>query len=88
MKLRIKEICDRKGITVRSIAEKVEISVPGLYNIANGKINPSSNTLERIADALDVPLWQLLISPDEINKPTNQMICPECGAKLELRKID
>lgn len=59
MKLRIKEICDSKGIAVNSINQKIGISLPALYNIVNGKLSPKLETLDRIADALDVQLWEL-----------------------------
>ena len=66
MNYRIKEICDEKGIKVNSIAEKVSITLPALYNIVNGKMSPKVETLEKIATALNVPVWQLFASPEEV----------------------
>lgn len=59
MNLRIKSICEAKGVKVADIADKIGMSRPNLYNIVNGKLNPPINTLEKIAAALGVELWQL-----------------------------
>lgn len=64
MNYRIKEICDEKGIKVNSIAESVGITVPALYNIVNGKMSPKVETLERIANALNVDITDLFKKND------------------------
>lgn len=87
MKYRIKEICDEKGIKVNSLTETVGITLPALYNIVNGKMSPKVGTLVKIAEALNVPLWQLFASPEEVRKETEtagSYVCPKCGAKLEI----
>jgi transcriptional regulator with XRE-family HTH domain len=87
MKYRIKEICDEKGIKVNSLTETVGITLPALYNIVNGKMSPKMETLVKIAEALNVPLWQLFASPEEVRKETEtagNYVCPKCGAKLEI----
>lgn len=90
MNYRIKEICDLKGIKVKSLTDKVGISLPALYNISNGKMSPKIDTLEKIAEALDVPMWQLFVDPDKIGNNThnlgNGFVCPNCGAELEIKK--
>ena len=57
MHSRIKEVIKKQGTTVQELAEKMGISRVGLSQHING--NPSVEVLERIATALDVPLWQL-----------------------------
>lgn len=87
MKYRIKEICDEKGIKVNSLTETVGITLPALYNIVNGKMSPKMETLVKISEALNVPLWQLFASPEEVRKETEtagNYVCPKCGAKLEI----
>lgn len=74
MNYRIKEICDEKGIKVNSIAEKVGITLPALYNIVNGKMSPKVETLEKIATALNVPMWQLFVSPEEVKESRQDII--------------
>lgn len=87
MKYRIKEICDEKGIKVNSLTETVGITLPALYNIVNGKMSPKMETLVKFSEALNVPLWQLFASPEEVRKETEtagNYVCPKCGAKLEI----
>lgn len=54
--LRVKEICKEKGMTLNALAEKIGISQPSISGIATGKQKPSLDTIERIADALDIPV--------------------------------
>ncbi|MBV4206198.1 helix-turn-helix domain-containing protein [Bacteroides salyersiae] len=57
MTLRIKEVIKEKGMTIQSLAEKMEINRVGLSNHING--NPSIATLKKIASALNVPVYEL-----------------------------
>ena len=85
MKLRIKEIMEAKGVTSVSIAEKVGIHKVSVSNIINGKINPSTETLDKFAEALGVEAWELLISKKEIiEQDKNVICCPKCGARFVL----
>ena len=85
MKLRIKEIMEGKGVTSVSLAEAVGIHKVSVSNIINGKINPSAETLEKIAEALGVEMWELFASKEEIvNKDKNTICCPKCGARFVL----
>lgn len=87
---RIKEICEEKGVKVNSIAEKVGITLPALYNIVNGKMSPKIETLEKIAAALDIPMWQLFTSPSEVKEDLtgneNTITCPVCQSKFKLEE--
>lgn len=47
--------------------------------------NPSQETLEKIANALNVPMWQLFASPNEVQQTGNSLVCPNCGTPLELK---
>lgn len=64
MKLRILEICKQAGITQKELAERIGLSAVGLSKAING--NPTKDTLEKIATALNVPMWQLFASPQEV----------------------
>ncbi len=57
MKLRIKEICEEKGIMQRELAERINITEVGLSKSLNG--NPTLQRLVEIAEALDVQLLEL-----------------------------
>ena len=77
MKFRIKEICKEKGILMESLAEMLSIHPTSLTR--NIKGNPTIETLERIAAALNVPIIDLFQAPASGN-----IVCPECGAAIKL----
>lgn len=90
MKLRIKEIMEERNITSASIAAAIGIHKVSVSNIINGKLNPSAETLERFADALEVEMWELFKSKDEIvsdaiQQNKNTITCPKCGLKFEIK---
>ncbi|WP_462357816.1 helix-turn-helix domain-containing protein [Phocaeicola coprocola] len=60
------------------------MSLPALYNIVNGKMYPKMETLEKIAEALEVPMWQLFASPEEARKESGASVCPYCGGLLDV----
>ncbi len=64
MEHRIKELIKEKGYTQQEFADLLGMSRVGLAQIVNGK--PSYPTLEKIATALDIPMWQLFASPEEV----------------------
>lgn len=66
MENRIKEVLKNKGISVGSLAEKVGITQPNMSNIINGKSNPSIETLEKIANVLEVSISELLETKTEL----------------------
>ena len=66
MALRIKDLMDEKGIKSVQLSEMVGISKVSISNLLNGKLKPSFDTLEKISIALEVPMWQLFASPDEV----------------------
>lgn len=77
MELRIKEIMKNRGVKGMDLAQSVGISNVSLSNILQGKFNPSLDTLERIAEALNVELYELFA-------PSKNLIrCPRCGCVLE-----
>ena len=67
---RIKEILSKKNMTAKELATITGISSVSLYNIINGKQEASANTLNAIAQSLNVPFWQLFVSPDNISQET------------------
>lgn len=62
MELRIKEICERKDITRTQIEEATGLKKGYLSDLFNGKCNPTVETLQKIASALKVELWELFTS--------------------------
>ena len=65
MKLRILEICKQAGITQKELAERIGLSAVGLSKAING--NPTKDTLEKIASALNVRKTELFEEPTNIN---------------------
>lgn len=59
--MRIKEVCKEKGTTISQLAEKMGIKQESLSRAING--NPTLETLEKIANALDVDVPELFASP-------------------------
>ena len=79
MKFRVKEICKEKGINMESIANSLNITANTLTRNING--NPTMDTLERIASALEVPVTDLFDDPK-----TDIVNCPYCGGKIKVSK--
>lgn len=81
---RIKDLIKEKGYTQQEFADKLEMTRVGLSQLINGK--PSYPTLEKIAKALGVPMWQLFVSPDEVQpkSDTANITCPHCGKSIEI----
>lgn len=82
MKARIKEIMQEKGVSSVLLAEKIGVSKVTVSNLINNKTMPSLKTMEDIANALEVPMWQLFASPEEVGG--NTFTCPKCGTRLKL----
>lgn len=67
MKLRIKEICREKGLLMRDIAERLNLTEVGLSKSLNG--NPTIQRLEDVAKALEVDFLELFTSKNEDDTP-------------------
>lgn len=62
---RIKYERKRAGLTQKQLAEKLGTSPQNLAQYENGKRNPKMGTLQKIADALNVPTSSLVDGPSE-----------------------
>jgi transcriptional regulator with XRE-family HTH domain len=58
MEYRIKELCKSAGLSIGALAEEVDMVRESLSRIINGG-NTSTETLEKIAKALDVNIIEL-----------------------------
>ena len=77
----VKEILKDKKLTLNDLAQKLGVSRQALYLQINN--NPRISTLQRIADALGVPVGQLFDQTPPAEKENNCIItCPHCGGKI------
>lgn len=75
MNLRVKDVCKSKGISVTDLAAQLGIAQESLSRAING--NPTVQTLEKIAAALEVDITELF-SP----KGDGFMAVVDYGGKL------
>lgn len=85
MELKIKEYMNQNKVSSALLAEKVGISKVAISNIITGKSLPSLENIMKIAQVLNVSVSQLI---GEEESPKNQIICPKCGMKFELKEVD
>lgn len=78
--LRVKEIAKQKGLTVAQIAEKTDMLAPALSRIINGG-NTTTETLQKIATALNVPISELFEQP-----AADTITCPNCGKRFKMEE--
>lgn len=84
MKHRIKELIKEKGYTQAEFAKKLGIVRSTLLQQIGE--HPSAPTLERIADALGVEIWELFTTREEIiARGHSEIHCPKCGQLFDLR---
>lgn len=83
--MRIKDIIKEKGITQQILADRMGVSLSAVRQMV-GAQSLTTSTLEKIATALDVPMWQLFASPGEVAKEiTGGDRCPYCGQPIKIR---
>ncbi|MFI3265429.1 MAG: helix-turn-helix transcriptional regulator [Rikenellaceae bacterium] len=79
MKLRIKEICKEKSITVTALAEMLGVTQESMSRTING--NPTITTLDKIATALGVEITELF----EQSAKDGSATCPHCGKPVTIK---
>ncbi len=82
-KFRIKTIVASRGMTMKQLAEKIGVTPQTLNGIVNEKNSPNISSLEKIAEALDVPVASLFTDYLAPNPAT--IICPQCGARIDIK---
>lgn len=65
-------------MTMADLAEKAKMQQPAISRAMTG--NPTVETLERIASALEVNITELFAPK------SNTIICPKCGTVLEVKE--
>ncbi len=59
--LNIKELRNERGLSLKELADNIDVSMSMLSQIESGKANPSLNTLRLISKFLDVPMFSLFM---------------------------
>lgn len=78
--MRIKEVLKEKGCTQQTLADRMNVSLSAVKQMASAE-SLTTSTLEKIAKALDVPMWQLFASKEEVKGD----VCPHCGMPIKIK---
>ena len=65
---RIRELRKKRGYTQAQLAERVEVSDNFIGYVERGVQAPSLDTLDRIAEALDVTVRDLFLFPEDLGR--------------------
>lgn len=65
-RLRIRELCDERGLSISALAKAIGVTQPSVSNIVSMKNSARTDTLRKIADALNVEVWELFVSRSEV----------------------
>ena len=63
---RLKELRKARNLTQEQLAEAIEIALPNISYIENGRTYPSVETQEKLCKALEIKAYELYIFEDEI----------------------
>lgn len=69
----VKQICKARGLSLAEVAAKIGVPASSLSQILRG--NPTLSKLMAIAEALDVPVSEILAD----GEARAQVRCPHCG---------
>ena len=67
-------------MTLNELAEILGVTRGAVSRQIKGKM--LIETAERIAKALDVPMWQLFADPNEVSEDGMKLVCPHCGKAI------
>ena len=84
--MRIKEVLKEKGFTQQMLADEMNVSLSAVKQMVSAD-SLTTSTLEKIATALNVPMWQLFVSPEEVQPNTDSLTlsCPHCGKNISIK---
>ena len=70
----IRKLRKKKGLSLRKLAEKVDISYVNIAHIENGNVATSDKILKQLANALDYDVDKLLAKADSVNEDIKKII--------------
>lgn len=84
--MRIKEVLKEKGYTQQMLADEMNVSLSAVKQMVAAD-SLTTSTLEKIAFALNIPMWQLFASPEEVQPQlgTASLSCPHCGKSINIK---
>ena len=84
--MRIKENLKENGCTQQMLADKMNVSLSAVKQMVSAE-SLTTSTLEKIATALNVPMWQFFASPEEVQpkKDGASLTCPHCGKNINIK---
>lgn len=79
----IETLLKERGLTKTAFSELLGIKKQNLNGLMK---NPTLETIKRFASVLDVPMWQLFASPEEVGskKDALTLTCPHCGKDINI----
>ncbi len=85
--MRIKEVLKEKHLKQQDLANKMGVSLSAVKQMVSAD-SLTTATLEKMAGAIGVPMWQLLVSPTDVMPATGVTIsCPHCGKPLKITGV-
>lgn len=85
--MRIKELLQYRQMRQQDLADRMGITLSAVKQMLNAE-SLTTTTLNKIADALEVPMWQLFVSREEVlneNKNEATGVCPHCGKPIVIK---
>ena len=70
----IRKLRKGKGLSLRKLAEKVDISFVNIAHIENGRVATSEEVIMQLAKALDYDVDKLLAAADSVNEDIKNII--------------
>ena len=70
----IRKLRKQKGLSLRKLAEKVDISFVNIAHIENGRVTTSEEIIKQLAKALDYDVDKLLAAADSVNEDIKKII--------------
>ncbi len=70
----IRKLRKEKGLSLRKLAEKVDISFVNISYIENGRFETSEKVIKQLAKALDYDVDKLLAVADSVNEDIKKII--------------
>lgn len=85
--MRIKEVLKEKRVTQKELAERMGISLSAVKQMV-GASSLTTDTLRKMAEALEVEIWEFFTTSQHIASSTPNSTtepCPHCGKPITIR---